>query len=61
MRWTKSIIKGLPMSSESLEAIRQLAFLLVNRTEYVDYKIEMTVNSRLPPLVQDQAQVRAAL
>ena len=61
MRWTKSIIKNLPMSSEALEAIRQLAFLLVNRTEYVDYKIEMTVNSRLPPLMQDQAQVRAAL
>jgi hypothetical protein len=59
MRWTKSIIKDLSMSSEALEAIRQLAFLLVNRTEYVDYKIEMTVNSPIPQLIHEQAAAQA--
>ena len=38
MRWTKSIMKNLAMDSESLEHVRQMAWLLVNRSEYVAYK-----------------------
>jgi len=44
MRWTKSIFKGLCMPSESLERIRQLAWLTVNRSSYVSYKSGMRVD-----------------
>jgi radical SAM superfamily enzyme YgiQ (UPF0313 family) len=38
MRWTKSILKNLAMSPDTLEKVRQLAWLTVNRQEYVQYK-----------------------
>ena len=44
MRWTKSILRNLAMPTDSLERIRQLAWLTVNRTEYVNYKIAQRVN-----------------
>ena len=45
MRWTKSILKNLAMPAESLERIRQLAWLTVNRTDYVNYKIRQRVDT----------------
>lgn len=42
MRWTKSILSGLAMSPEALEELRQLAWLMVNRPEYVAAKQKMT-------------------
>lgn len=45
MRWTKSILRGLAMPTDSLERIRQLAWLTVNRTEYVNYKIGQRVDT----------------
>lgn len=44
MKWTKSILKNLAVPAETLEHIRQLAWLTVNRSHYVDYKIRMRVN-----------------
>ena len=43
MKWTKSILKNLAVPAETLEHIRQLAWLTVNRTDFVDYKIKMRV------------------
>jgi anaerobic magnesium-protoporphyrin IX monomethyl ester cyclase len=43
MKWTKSILTGLAVSPDTLEHIRQLAWLTVNRTDFVDYKIKMRV------------------
>lgn len=43
MKWTKSILKGLAVPAETLEHMRQLAWLTVNRSEFVDYKINMRV------------------
>ena len=43
MKWTKSILKKLAIPAETLEHIRQLAWLTVNRREFVDYKIKMRV------------------
>jgi radical SAM superfamily enzyme YgiQ (UPF0313 family) len=43
MKWTKSILKGLAVPADTLEHIRQLAWLTVNRSEFVDYKIKMRV------------------
>jgi radical SAM superfamily enzyme YgiQ (UPF0313 family) len=45
MRWTRSILKNLALSSDALESIRQLAWLTVNRTDYVGYKVQMRVDS----------------
>jgi radical SAM superfamily enzyme YgiQ (UPF0313 family) len=45
MKWTKSILKGLAVPAESLEYMRQMAWLTVNRTEFVDYKIGQRVTS----------------
>ncbi len=45
MKWTKSILKGLAVPAESLEYMRQLAWLTVNRTEFVNYKIGQRVTS----------------
>jgi len=47
MKWTKSILKGLAVPAETLEHLRQLAWLTVNRSEFVDYKIGMRVKT--PP------------
>lgn len=43
MKWTKSILRGLAVPADTLEHIRQLAWLTVNRSEFVDYKIKMRV------------------
>lgn len=43
MKWTKSILKGIAVPAETLEHLRQLAWLTVNRTEFVSYKIGMRV------------------
>jgi len=43
MKWTKSILKGLAVPADTLEHIRQLAWLTVNRSDFVDYKIKMRV------------------
>ena len=45
MRWTKSILSNLAMPAESLERIRQLAWLTVNRSDYVNYKIRQRVDT----------------
>jgi anaerobic magnesium-protoporphyrin IX monomethyl ester cyclase len=44
MRWTKSILRGLAVDSETLEQMRQLAWLLINKSSYVSYKRKMLVN-----------------
>ncbi len=43
MKWTKSMLEGLCMPAESLEYLRQMAWLTVNRTEWVEYKIGQRV------------------
>jgi len=48
MKWTKSILKGLAVPAETLEHLRQLAWLTVNRPSYVDYKINMRVKKPQP-------------
>ncbi len=45
MKWTKSSLKNTPVSSEAIEYMRQLAWLTVNRREFVDYKIGMRVTA----------------
>jgi radical SAM superfamily enzyme YgiQ (UPF0313 family) len=45
MKWTRSILKGIAVPAETLEYMRQLAWLTVNRSRFVDYKIGMRVNS----------------
>jgi anaerobic magnesium-protoporphyrin IX monomethyl ester cyclase len=48
MKWTKSILKGLAVPPETLEHLRQLAWLTVNKPSFVDYKIAMRVNRPIP-------------
>ena len=43
MKWTKSILKGLAVPADTLEHLRQLGWLTINRSEFVDYKINMRV------------------
>ena len=43
MKWTKSTLKGLAVPAETLEHLRQLAWLTVNSTDFVNYKIGMRV------------------
>jgi radical SAM superfamily enzyme YgiQ (UPF0313 family) len=45
MKWTKSTLKGLAVPAETLEYMRQLAWLTVNRSSFVGYKIGMRVSS----------------
>jgi anaerobic magnesium-protoporphyrin IX monomethyl ester cyclase len=45
MRWTKSILKDLCMSADALEHVRQVAWLTVNRADYVEYKTNMWINA----------------
>src|SRR6185436_7378161 len=45
MKWTKSILKGLAVPADTLEHLRQLAWLTVNRSDFVDYKIGMRVKT----------------
>ncbi|MGH8247051.1 MAG: hypothetical protein ACREUU_11555, partial [Gammaproteobacteria bacterium] len=51
MKWTKSILKDIAVPAETLEHLRQLAWLVVNRSDFVDYKINMRVEKpdALPP------------
>jgi radical SAM superfamily enzyme YgiQ (UPF0313 family) len=52
MKWTRSLLKNIAVPAETLEHLRQLAWLTVNRPEYVDYKIKMRVKDpgvNLPP------------
>ena len=55
MRWTKSIMRNLAMDSDALEKVRQLAWLIVNRPEYVEYKVGMSMSPEthkpLPPVI----------
>lgn len=44
MKWTKSTLKNTPVAPEALEYMRQLAWLTVNRRDFVEYKIGMRVN-----------------
>lgn len=48
MKWTKSILKGLAVPAETLEHLRQLAWLTVNSTDFVNYKINMRVKKPEP-------------
>ena len=50
MRWTKSIFQNTPVSAETLEAIRTLAWKLVNQSQFVQSK-ETTGFSSLIPAV----------
>ena len=43
MKWTKSILKNLAVPAETLEHLRQLAWLTVNRSDFVDNRIGMRV------------------
>lgn len=43
MRWTKSIMRNMRVDPSTLEHLRQLAWLLVNRTDYVRYKRTMVM------------------
>jgi radical SAM superfamily enzyme YgiQ (UPF0313 family) len=45
MKWTKSMLRGLAVPAEALEHMRQLAWLTVNRSTFVDYKIGQRVTS----------------
>lgn len=47
MKWTKSILKNLAVPAETLEHLRQLAWLTVNKRDFVQYKINMRVKQ--PP------------
>ena len=49
MKWTKSILKGLAVPADTLEHMRQLAWLTVNSTDFVQYKINMRVKQPLAP------------
>lgn len=50
MKWTRSILKNLAIPADALEHMRQLAWLTVNRSEFVDYKIKMRVSTPEPGL-----------
>jgi radical SAM superfamily enzyme YgiQ (UPF0313 family) len=48
MLWTRSTMRNLPMEPSALEHVRQLAWLVVNRTEHVDYKRGMLMQDASP-------------
>ena len=60
MKWTKSILKGLAVPADTLEHMRQLAWLTVNRREFVDYKINMRVAKPAVPEISMAAAAGAA-
>lgn len=64
MRWTKTIMRNLAMDADTLERVRDMAWFVVNRPDYVDYKIGMTMvaDPAKPPdgLVQVRASSPAA-
>jgi len=43
LRWTKSIMRRMKVDTSTLEHLRQLAWMLVNRSDYVRYKRGMTL------------------
>jgi radical SAM superfamily enzyme YgiQ (UPF0313 family) len=43
MRWTKSTMRNTRIEPSTLEYLRQLAWMLVNRSEYVSYKRAMVM------------------
>lgn len=43
LRWTKSIMRHVHIDNSTLEHLRQMAWLLVNRSDYVQYKRGMTL------------------
>jgi anaerobic magnesium-protoporphyrin IX monomethyl ester cyclase len=45
MKWTKSILKNTAVSADALSKMRQLAWLTVNRSDFVDYKIGQRVDT----------------
>jgi hypothetical protein len=45
MKWTRSLLKNIAVPAETLEHLRQVAWLTVNRSKYVDYKIGMRVKN----------------
>jgi anaerobic magnesium-protoporphyrin IX monomethyl ester cyclase len=64
MKWTKSILKGLAVPADTLEHMRQLAWLTVNSTEFVTYKIGMRVKQpelNLPPTMAPVAPTSLAV
>jgi radical SAM superfamily enzyme YgiQ (UPF0313 family) len=65
MKWTKSILRGLAVPAETLDQMRQLAWLTVNRSEFVNYKINMRVKKPeaqpQPPLAATVAATQLAV
>jgi len=64
MKWTKSILKGLAVPADTLEHLRQLAWLTVNPSEFVNYKINMRVKQpelNLPSTVEPVAPTSIAV
>lgn len=64
MKWTKSIMKGLAVPADTLEHLRQLAWLTVNSTDFVNYKINMRVKQpelNLPPSMPAVAPTQLAV
>src|SRR4029079_17581651 len=63
MKWTKSILKGLAVPPDTLEHIRQLAWLTVNRNDFVDYKIKMrfTKPDRAPEAAEPVHSMKLAV
>lgn len=43
MKWTRSILKNLAVPADTLEHMRQVAWLTVNRPDFVSYKVAMRV------------------
>jgi radical SAM superfamily enzyme YgiQ (UPF0313 family) len=61
MKWTRSILSGLAVPSETLEHMRQLAWLLVNRPDYTSYKINMRVEKVVETLPAPKLSKSAVL
>jgi anaerobic magnesium-protoporphyrin IX monomethyl ester cyclase len=64
MKWTKSILKGLAVPADTLEHLRQLAWLTVNPSDFVNYKINMRVKQpelNLPSTVEAVAPTSLAV
>jgi anaerobic magnesium-protoporphyrin IX monomethyl ester cyclase len=56
MKWTRSILKNLAVPADTLEHMRQLAWLTVNRPDFVQYKVAMRVeqpdeSTMVPPVI----------
>jgi hypothetical protein len=64
MKWTRSILKNLAIPADTLEHMRQLAWLTVNRSEFVDYKLAMRVSlpeTRMSPMIEPVAKMGPAI